>query len=453
MPSDNEYPQVFRVSDPLVIRPCRLSLQINETIYYAKIKFGINYCGFYVYANPTGYPIYECKDEELTKEWANGSSSIVPSMTEIQVREELEQQAQKWIDDLQEAVLEHRPDNELKKAIDRLTWQLHYDITESDADFTQMFSDFSDIDIDRPTNTIYQTITSSATTLGNAVGDGADVIIGSSTSGAGIWSISNSIESFNTALTGSSGALNTYIGKVIYDSQSTSTVCGYINKVATNLRADDNGNYQEYTISRALREYVPGASSQEKSVSGATKEQTDLEQQSFNEISVNQLGAFGEGDSGAAGHRTLYATLGAYTQSNKDDLSQAVGLTTDTASALSLTGKLLDTKADILAELDDSVSGTVGDRVKSIYDSIGDNNSGIVSNINSVLEKIGSATTSDTLWYDVIHNAGAADVTMTMGSGSTAYRIKDMRDAMFGNGSQNGFAVQGTNNFYVRTSD
>ena len=409
MSSSYAVPIVHRTSDPLVIRTSDTSLLVNDTTYNVVVKCGNLFCGFYVYMTGHGYPVYKYKDEDLT-------SSLRGSGSEATICSQLEMYAKGWVDELEEAILSHRSDNELKKAIDRLTWQLHYDITESNTDFVEMFPDFSDISIDKSGYTIYSTVTTSATNLGNAVGEGANVIIGDSTSGAGIWSVSNTISGMSNSvcgkldtmssnistldsnLNGSSGSIKTYIGNIIYSSGDTgstpTTLCGYINKVATNLRADADGSYQEYTISKALREYVPGASSQEKSVSGATKDQTDLEQRSFTEISVHQLGAFGEGETGDTGHRTLYATLGEYTQSNKNDLSQAVGTTADTSSSTTLTGT-----------------------AKKIDEALTDANNGVVKKVNDVSIKIGTpldengnATTAgsggDTLFEAVYKHPG-----------------------------------------------
>lgn len=403
-----DYPIVHRVSDPLMIRTSRFALQINDTIYWAKIKFGNSFCGFYGFVTGSSEHFYEYKDEELTESWSQSSRSRTPTVSERTVKETLEQAAQDWLDKIENALLEQKPDNAIKKAIDRLCWQLHYDLTASDTDFTQ-FDDFADVSIDMAANTIYNTVTTLATTLGNAIGDGADVIIGDSTSGAGIWSVSNTISGMSTSvcgkldtmsnnistldsnLNGSSGSIKTYIGDVIYSSGDTgstpTTLCGYINKVATNLRADDSGNYQEYTISRALREYVPGASSQEKSVSGATKDQTDLEQEHFETISQDQLGAFGE-----TGNRTLFATIGSYATDGNNTMSQAIGQTNEDENSSSLTG-----------------------RVERIKITIGDSSDGLVKTVNGIDAKMGvpldengqeMTTGGDTLFDAVYRHPG-----------------------------------------------
>ena len=447
-----DYPKVYRTADPLLIRPCRLALQVDDTTYYAKVKFGNKFCGYYIYANATGYHIYEYKDEQLTQDWSGDSTRPVPQISQQEVQEQLEQEAQEWLDALQEAIREHPSDNEIKKALDRLTYQLHYDATGSSTDFATQFHDegFSVITIDKPsTDNEFPTIPDTVSTI-----VGEEGTTGTPGTGTGIWSVSNNLNAvntelgnikakigdFDTHLAGSSGAIKQYVGDVLYNASSTLTVCGYLNKIATNLRADDSGNYQEYTISRALREYVPGASSQEKSVSGATKEQTDLEQQSFNEISVNQLGAFGEGDSGAAGHRTLYATLGEYTQANKDNLSQAVGLTIDTSSSSTLTGtakKIDETLTDANNGLVAKVSST-----KSVVDTI---------DANVGHPQIGADPATGIYWATHNTNANVDSIKTTTDSitnNNIVAKINNMNDMMFGSNGYSGFVATHNNGQY-----
>lgn len=447
-----DYPKVYRTADPLLIRPCRLALQVDDTTYYAKVKFGNKFCGFYIYANATGYHIYEYKDEQLTQDWSGDSTRPVPQISQQEVREQLEQEAQEWLDALQEAIREHPSDNEIKKALDRLTYQLHYDATGSSTDFATQFHDegFSVITIDKPSaDNEFPTIPDTVSTI-----VGEEGTSGTPGTGTGIWSVSNNLNAvntelgniktkigdFDTHLAGSSGAIKQYIGDVLYDASSTSTVCGYLNKIATNLRADsDNPQTQEYTISKALRD----RGDTNYSVSGATYEQTQLEQQHFTEISVNQLGALGTGESGGSGHRTLYQALGSYAQDNNNDLSQAVGLTIDTSSSLTLIGTA--------KKIDETLTDANNGLVKKVDDA-SVNISTVKTTTDMINDKLGSATSASSIWYDVIHNAGAGDVTMTQGSNSIAYNVNDMRNAMFGNGSKYGFAVEGTSNFYVRTS-
>ena len=450
-----DYPKVYRTADPLLIRPCRLALQVDDTTYYAKVKFGNKFCGYYIYANATGYHIYEYKDEQLTQDWSGDSTRPVPQVSQQEVQEQLEQEAQEWLDALQEAIREHPSDNEIKKALDRLTYQLHYDATGSSTDFATQFHDegFSVITIDKPSEgNEFPTIPDTVSTI-----VGEEGTAGTPGTGTGIWSVSNNLNAvnnelgniktkigdFDTHLAGSSGAIKQYVGNVLYNASSTSTVCGYLNKIATNLKADDSGTYQEYTISRALREYVPGASSQEKSVSGATKEQTDLEQRSFNEISVSQLGAFGEGDSGAAGHRTLYQALGIYAQDNNNDLSQAIGKTTDDSTGSSLTSRVI------------KVSETLGDSNGGLVKAVNDA-SGTISTVNS---KIGTPDNANWTLFSYEHtNKTTVDAIKTStdklycARGNIGNLVNDMYNGMWGNGSNiTGFiADTGIGTYYVK---
>ena len=406
---EQTYPIVHRIVDPLVIRPSRFALQVNDTTYYAKVKFGVQFCGFLVYISGIGYNFYEYKDEELTQRWSKTSKQSGQSISSTEVQRQLEEEAETWINNLQDAILALKSGSELKKAIDRLCWQMHYDLTESDTDFTQ-FDDFSDVEIDKTdsqhiVHTIYDTINTSATSIGTAVGDGANVIIGNNTDSNGLWLVSNSISTLNTALTdASTGALKTQIGDKLYRESSgvivENTVAGMLNKVATNLRADDDGITQrEYTISKALRDVSDNPN---YSVSHATYQQTQLELEHFTTISTDQLGAFGTGGNG-----TLYSTL---------------GTAGDTSASQTVFGKVAAVKAQT-----DGISG-IGDA-------------------------IGDADTGNTLWYDVLHNSGTKVVTATMDADSTANKIKFMRELMYGDGITGGYVTQGTGTYYVKTSD
>ena len=445
------YPTVIRTADPLLIRLTEHALQVGDIVYRANIKFGITYCGFYVYQNCTGYPVYMEKDEALTASWArSGNSASTAIQTQEEVKEALELKAKEWIDSLEEAIATKRSDNEIKKSIDRLCWQLHYDITESSTDFVEQFPDFSDVDIDRPFDTLYQTLTG----INNTISTGASTIVGNASTGNGLYGVEDKINSLTTQLTGESGAINTYIGKKLCEVSSGTvvgdTVVGALKKVATNLKADNDA----YTISRALRE------DNQASVSGATYQQTQLEQEHFTEVSVNQLGAFGTGASGEAGHRTLFSTIGSYALDGNNTVAQAVGQTIDDGNSSSLTGRVEKIKITIgdsssglvksvadanstLSTIDStvsSVSGTVStisntvstidgnvstingkigtpDNVnwtlfnyehtnKTTVDTINGTVNTINGTVNTINSKIGDPNTSSTLWYDVLHNSG-----------------------------------------------
>lgn len=467
--AEETYPKVYRLSDPLVIRPSALSLQVNDTTYYAKVKFGIQFCGYYIYVNATGYHIYEYKDEQLTTEWAGDSKQVVPTRTQESVKEELEREAKEWIDSLQEAILAERSGNEIKKAIDRLTWQLHYDITKSSTDFATQFEDedFSDITIDNGEDII---------TVVDTVSEGTTTIISGNGSNGGLGQIASNIQTLDTNLSGNVGAIKTYIGDNLFSSSpSKQTVISTLDKVATNLKGDND----EYTISVALRERG------ELSVSGATTEQTQLEETSFNHISNDQLGAFG-----STGKRTLFDTIGNYTANGNNTMFDAIGQTIDTAGTPTIYGQIKSTNNNVghagnPSDPTDPDTGLYVYATKT-YDNIGhpkdptdpsDTNTGVYAyvvptksttdTINQNLghletsagagdatgvcffsqtaasntANIGNANRSGTLWYDVTHNAGSQ-------------KIDDLYTGMWGDGgSTNGFinGGPGDGTYYVKT--
>lgn len=428
------YPTVIRTADPLLIRLTEHALQVGDTVYRAHIKFGIMYCGFYVYQNCTGYPVHMEKDDALTASWArSGNSASTEIQTQEEVKEALELKAKEWIDSLEEAIATKRSDNEIKKSIDRLCWQLHYDITESSTDFVERFPDFSDVDIDRPFDTLYQTLSG----ISNTISTGANNIVGNASSGNGLYGVENKINSLTTQLTGENGAINTYIGKKLCEVSSGTvvgdTVVGALKKVANNLKADNDA----YTISKALRE------DNQASVSGATYQQTQLEQEHFTEVSVNQLGAFGTGASGEAGHRTLFSTIGSYALDGNNTVAQAVGKTTDDENSSSLTG-----------------------RVEKIKITIGDSNSGLVKSVDdanlaiSALDrKIGVQDGSNwTLFnYAQTVNRVTGEIKTSTDKlycarGNIGTLVNDMYNGMWGNGSNmTGFiADTGIGTYYVK---
>lgn len=286
-------PNVIRTADPLLIRLSDLALQVGDTVYKAIIKFGIKYCGFYIYQNCTGYPVYMYLDEELTANWARaGNSSATMATTEEAIVEALKEEAKQWIDNLEEAIANKKSDNEIKKALDRLCWQLHYDITESPTDFIEEFPDFSNVSIDTQGSTLPGLVTD----IQSTISEGVDSITGDSggthgslysmsqaignmdtnvcnnlgnvnssisnfdnnlsgASGAiktyigdNLYELNTSIGTFDTNLTGSSGAFKVYIGDKLSDG-TASSVWGQIKRVADNLRGDN-----EYTVSKAIRD-------------------------------------------------------------------------------------------------------------------------------------------------------------------------------------------------------
>lgn len=170
---NKEYPHVARLSEPYLTRLSELTLVVNDVTYTAKIKDGVNVQGFMIYSSGLGIPVYEDLEKKNNGE-LNGKSKLKESIDN----------ARKWIDELEIAIAETVNDNPIKKAIDRLCWQLHYDFTQSNTDFSTKFKDddFSQfetgIDVDTqtdpsqtPTVTTFQWyFTELDTTTGHTIG-------------------------------------------------------------------------------------------------------------------------------------------------------------------------------------------------------------------------------------------------------------------------------------------
>ena len=262
--SDDDYPAVVKISDPLLIRLSPDSLMISDTTFYAKVKYGLAFSGYVIYSSGLGTPIIEV---DLTKEYSKSSSSgDNVQRNKDDVLKELVKRAAEFLDKLEARVATSESANVIKESIDRLCWQLHYDITKSKTNFVTAFED--------------QGFSKSVTSV-----DG--------------WSSSSTV-----------------VGRTLYDYFGwTGTVTnngsvleygngliGMTEKVAWNLKHDN----ETYSISKALRE------DNEVSVSNATHEQTVLEQQHYTNISVHQLGSFGDtrvGEEYNGNYRTLFDSI------------------------------------------------------------------------------------------------------------------------------------------------
>ena len=148
----SKYPHVARVADPLLVRVDQLSLMVADVVYHARIKLGLGGKGFYIYASGLGTAIYEnmfMHDKNDVK--FNAEFGVSSDDTDEKIIEKIAEKAEDWLDVLEVAIASKQSDNPIKKAIDRMCWQLHYDITESHANFPVMFKsdDFSDVKIDR----------------------------------------------------------------------------------------------------------------------------------------------------------------------------------------------------------------------------------------------------------------------------------------------------------------
>lgn len=148
----SKYPHVARIADPLLVRVDQLSLMVADVVYHARIKLGLGGKGFYIYASGLGTAIYEnmfMHDKNDVK--FNAEFGVISDDTDDDIISKIAEKAEDWLDVLEVAIASKQSDNPIKKAIDRLCWQLHYDITESHANFPVMFKsdDFSDVKIDR----------------------------------------------------------------------------------------------------------------------------------------------------------------------------------------------------------------------------------------------------------------------------------------------------------------
>ena len=428
-----EYPNVIRVADPLLIRVDPLSLLVDNTSFWAKIKYGIQCKGFFIYVSGISMPIHE---ETFSDEKSNSSGSSAGGVKIITTERvgskiDVEKKAKEWMDDLEEKIATSKNDNEIKRALDRMCWQMHYDITQSDTDFVEVFADqgFSDtIGIDyKQIGTTVPTNCYPATYLypvRETAMDSAHEITGQSSGGSvygSLYDISEKISTLDSNMNIGNGTLVTLntnmvtLNGNIKGSGDTYTVCGAMTKIATNLRETNN----EYTISKALRD--KDDDSDVKCVAWSVKQQTDLEAAEFNEISVNQLGAFGSSYE-TSGHpnRTLFATLGDYGEGGSSDTVSAklntidanIGTSNDSSSANTLFGKAADAIGRIGASSDASGTVTVFARLKEISDTKIGTSSDTGHNSTTLFGRIGTNDDSnpETLWYDVLHRAGTRDM-------------------------------------------
>lgn len=148
----SKYPHVARIADPLLVRVDQLSLMVADVVYHARIKLGLGGKGFYIYASGLGTAVYEnmfMHDKNDVK--FNAEFGVSSGHTDEDILSKIAEKAEDWLDELEVAIASKQSDNPIKKAIDRMCWQLHYDITESHANFPVMFKsdDFSDVKIDR----------------------------------------------------------------------------------------------------------------------------------------------------------------------------------------------------------------------------------------------------------------------------------------------------------------
>lgn len=281
---NGNYPHVARTADPLLVRPDALSLMVADTVYHVRVKLGLGCKGYYIYASGLGTAVYEnvyTSDGEFNIEF--GTNDNTPDSDAIKA---IKEKAKEWLDELEVAIASHPSDNSIKKAIDRLCWQMHYDITESHLNFPEAFSDndFADVKIDRyPLDSTYFDGCTLKTTISDIAGVEHSVTEGGTTIiNQGYFSdTSDRIQAFDDHLT--VGAFESHVDQdtrkevvdngalkliqdniVNFDNHMTagawsSTVVdgvdtvnnGALNKIATKLVPDGN---DYYSISECLRD-------------------------------------------------------------------------------------------------------------------------------------------------------------------------------------------------------
>lgn len=248
----NIYPHVARTADPLLVRPDMLSLMVGDIVYNARIKNGLGAKGFMIYVNGNGAPVYEkiaTTNADATSEFGIefNSSTGSANIKDDDVKKALDLKAKEWIDDLEKAIAKEPSDSAIKKAIDRMCWQLHYDITESHTNFPEVFAnnDFADVQIDRygATNwdgtTLKTSIADNYTNISNSVSGGATTICGGSSLQSLSNAMSSAISTFDTNLNGTDGT------------STKNTIKSALNTIGTKLVPDGN---DYYSISECLRD-------------------------------------------------------------------------------------------------------------------------------------------------------------------------------------------------------
>lgn len=125
----SSYPNLVRMSDPLVIRLTNLSMMIGNTNLYAKIKKGYYFNGFQIYVSGSGTAIYEQSMSNSKTTMPNGDKVNVAGVSDAQIINA----AKAWLDEVETQIAESTNDNSIQSAIDNLRWQMHYDISKTAA--------------------------------------------------------------------------------------------------------------------------------------------------------------------------------------------------------------------------------------------------------------------------------------------------------------------------------
>lgn len=379
------YPYVVKTSDPLLIRFDKLSLLVGNSSFTVELKKGGYFTGFEVRVSGIGTPVYRQAVSGLGVRTV-GNTTV--NMTKDYQIEDLEKSACEWLDSLETAIAEKTTTDALATAINNLCYQLHYDLTKTAQEF--------------PEGAI---VDKSATTL-------LDMTTGMTTSITGVGTSVGTLDTnLNNSSTGTIPALMNTLAPF------GSTVYGAVQSVASNLRDADNG---EYTISKALRD----TTTSDTSVSNATYQQTQTISSNFTSIN-NNLGTVS--DSGST--NTINGKI--------NSIKASVGVSTDTTTA-TLFGynKVLN---DNIFSSGSSSAGditTIKNNVNTIITRLGSSSSasGTIwgdvgsakSDASTAVNRIGRSDTANSLWYDLLHNAGIKQITTSTETGSVYRNIYDV---------------------------
>ena len=466
--ASNSYPHVAKISDPLLVRLDSLSLQVGDSVYHAKIKYGNSFKGYNIYVSGTNMPIVEVNIEEsaLNKKTAEefhlSSTSIKTSEPQRKnVIKEL--YAKVWLDDLEEAIANAKGSSEIKQAIDRLNWQLHYDTTESNTVLPSVLDNFSDVDIDTSGGIHIPTM---AEELNTKIQDVGDQITGSSSSSGGksLSDLADCMSDINSSIvTMDSNMNNNTAGTLVKLRRSISDDSLNENSIYKALKGSSSGDgYSNFSVVTALRE------TGEDSVSGATDARTTMENNEFDDIE----GRLGEPGTGNSIWGTVY-------NMNGNAATQSTTLWTHAQTVDSNVGTIPSGGKTVVQRLGeptgsnsiwgtvntvDSNIGTRSSNQKTVFDRLGEPNSsntiwGTVSTIN---EHVGTPSEAGTLWFDVLNNAGGVGVISGIKSNvdtikSSTDTIKSSTDNIWGTmkpveyGGTGFVSIAPGSHFYVKT--
>ena len=407
----NNYPRVVRLASPLLIRLDEMLLQVDTSIYQAKIKYGNAFKGFNIYVSGTNMPIYEenISESKLNNETLGYNNAATEYTTSESQRRQFikEMYAKKWLDRLEEVIANSKESGDIKKAIDRLNWQLHYDITKSSTNLPQVLDDFSNVDIDKVTPTFK---------------DMADNISGK------LDDIDTSIVNFDN------GTNNQVNGALIQIKRAISN--DNEDSIYKALKGATGGSgYSNFSVVTALRE-----AGELYSVAGATYQQTQLESAEFTDIDT-RLGQPGTGNSIWDSVNTIDGNVGS--RGSGSTVIERLGQPTSGNSIWNTVNKV-DTNIG-----DTPVAGT------TLFDIVGNPGSGnsIWNTVNNIDSHIGdSSSASGTVWKSIADvgsavSGVASDVTSirnsvgtTAQSGTIMQMLHNCDKVMNGDGTIYGYA-------------